>query len=622
MIAGLNKFKIDWIEKSFQLAFFILRNRKNALETVKRSLDKFDLQRKKERRRSYWRKKHLRLWVTKVSKKDSDILQWLTYVEANPYEKQQEDAGEITAEILVIRFIKSLVEITTALSSFYLNVGLQRILRSYDTSETQRLYEIVTDRHLSANEYRRAKAFLMTKLQERFGSLLQTVDVRFGEIRFAAVQQQDLWTVMVDECLQEFTPWSTQGACLIPPEFHSVHHVLPTLLSGAGARKAAYDLIETNRIHAFLDPICFRRLTNAVGVDSPEQRLSVPEFFLRNKNENQKPGGKGPDAPPLNAAERAEIRQYLAERDLRRRSAASRVLRITVDGAERLRVNLDDDREQQFEIEEGARTIEVWTEYSGEELVLACHRICYTPEQGFSLFDEPICLYGTKQLHLRILPQPKAGTELSRATVTFALRQEVSISSSRSWRAPSWLMLLPKYAFLGAVFLALGWWMAAGWHHHQQALQQAAVESLERELASERAQHLAGQNQAVPRAPGAIDYRLLPDSLASRDEANATLVKVPLPQQPAMITFGLTIASHGARQYRAILRPFLEHNEILAETLPQPEEATKSLTLKFLVPSSLLSPGRDYTIDLTYRTPGGQAQEGDAFSFETEKNEK
>jgi hypothetical protein len=162
-------------------------------------------------------------------------------------------------------------------------------------------------------------------------------------------------------------------------------------------------------------------------------------------------------------------------------------------------------------------------------------------------FDEPICLYGTTRLHLRILLQPKADVELSRTTVTFAIRQEVSIFVLALREGPIVVILLPKYAFVGAVFLAIGWWMAVGCHHRQQAFQQAALERLEKDLAKEREQRVVAQNQVVPRAPGAIDYKLLPDSLDSRDEDNATLVKVPLPQQSAIITCESMVATTCAR---------------------------------------------------------------------------
>lgn len=621
-MAGPNKLQDDWIEKSFQLAYFILRNRKSAIETVQRSLDKFDPQRKREKRRTYWRKRHLKQWLTKVSKVDSDILQWLICVEANPYEKQQEDSGEITAEIMVIRFIKCLVETTTALSSFYVNVGLQRILHSYNISETQQLYEIVTDRHLGADAYRRAKSRLMGKLQERFGNFLRTAESRFGEMRFIAEQQQNLWTEVVDECLQKFTPWSTQGACLVPPQFHSPRDILPRLLSGIGARQADSNLIETNRFHAFLHPVCFGRLANAVGLEPPHRKLSLPQFFF--KGEGMKAGsGRGPHASPLNDEERAEIRQYLAEQDLRRRSASSQILKITVDGAERLRFKLDEDRELRFDIEEDAKLIEAWTLYDAEELLLASHRIQYDAEERFLSFDGPLLDHGEQKFNLSISPEVmEDGDELHRATITLAFGPVVVAPSRRSWELKSWLAVLPKYAIPAVPLLALGWWMAVARYHRQQEIHRTELERLQSALASERALRLAAQNQGAAESGGAIlSYKLSPDAFAARDEG-AGMVKVLVPQQPVIIAFELAAGNLGNprhQRYRAVLRPFFDHKEILAETLTPPEEAMKPLKLKFSVPSSLLSPGHDYTIDLTYLTPEGQAHEVAAFSFQTVK---
>ena len=622
MLPGIISPQADWIEKSFQLAFFILRDRKSAIETVKRSLDQFDPQKRKERERTYWRKKHLRQRLTKVSRADSDILQWLIYAVASQYEKLQEQLGDVTAGVMLIRYVKYLVQLATGLTSFHLNVGLQRILRSYDTAETQKLYEVVTDRQMNTDVYRRAKKTLMAKLQARFGSVLRAVPAKYGEVRFVAQQEQDSWVELVNECLREFTPWSTEGACLLPANFDFTHHVLPRLLSGAGAKKSDYDIIETHRFHAFLDPVCFSRLTRALHLAPPQDRLSVPEFFLNNKNNDddmQPAVRRHPNAPPLNEEERATIHEYLEEQDLSRGRASPTILRVTVDGVERLYVRLDEDCEHQFGLEEGDNLIGIWTQDTAEELLLANHRILYGAWDDFLPFDGPVFASEGRKLDLHISPQTENGSELQRAMVTLTCGPRAAMPSHHSWEPSSWLVLLPKYAFLGAVFLAIGWWMAVGRHQQQQALQQAAVERLERELASERAQHLAVQNPAVPGGPGAIGYKLL-HSLASRDEGNAGLVKVLLPQQPAIITFELAAGNLRHQRYRAVLRPFLDHNEILAETLTQPEEATKTLTLKFLVPSSLLSPGRDYTIDLTYLTPRGQAHEVDAFSFQTVKN--
>ena len=51
---------------------------------------------------------------------------------------------------MVVRYIKHLVQITTGASSFHVNIGLNRLLRSYSTPEVQQFYELITERYPGA----------------------------------------------------------------------------------------------------------------------------------------------------------------------------------------------------------------------------------------------------------------------------------------------------------------------------------------------------------------------------------------------------------------------------------------------------------------------------------------
>ena len=114
---------------------------------------------------------------------------------------------------MAIRYIKHLIQITTALSSFYVNVGVTRLLHNYSTSEAQRAYEMLTSRFLGPDEYRRAKSALMDKMSERFAGFLKIARVDHGELRFETSDNQERWVDAVSDSLSVFTPWSTQGHC-------------------------------------------------------------------------------------------------------------------------------------------------------------------------------------------------------------------------------------------------------------------------------------------------------------------------------------------------------------------------------------------------------------------------
>src|SRR5262249_62321255 len=100
-----------------------------------------------------------------------------------------------------------------AMSSFYVNIGLYRLLHNYSTADAQRSYETITERYLGADEYRRAKAVLMDKLERRFGRYIRTIRTQHGERRFEAWENQQRWADLVGSCLTLFIPWSTRQSC-------------------------------------------------------------------------------------------------------------------------------------------------------------------------------------------------------------------------------------------------------------------------------------------------------------------------------------------------------------------------------------------------------------------------
>ena len=118
----------DLLEKGFQLAYFIVRNRAEAIQILSNAMSKLGVQRSREKKRAYWRHKNLKRKITRIVRDDRDALQWLIYFESEQYEKQQEQAGVQTTRDMIVRYIKHLTQMTTAMSSFYVHVGLHRVL--------------------------------------------------------------------------------------------------------------------------------------------------------------------------------------------------------------------------------------------------------------------------------------------------------------------------------------------------------------------------------------------------------------------------------------------------------------------------------------------------------------
>jgi hypothetical protein len=148
-----------------------------------RALNKLQLAATAQGKRLYYRltgRADARKARSKVSMGEPHLLQRLVYVESEEYERRKEAAAQspqLTDGVsparrtdLVVYFIKHLVRITTKRNSFYVTLGLSRLLYNYTTPETMELYNLVIqdpervhDDYLSI-----AKGFATKELKERF----------------------------------------------------------------------------------------------------------------------------------------------------------------------------------------------------------------------------------------------------------------------------------------------------------------------------------------------------------------------------------------------------------------------------------------------------------------------
>jgi len=128
---------VDLLERGFQLAHLLLADRQKALSTLSRALYKLDARHLREKKRTYWRDKYLKSWITRITRNDADILQWLILFESDSDEKEGEACGKPSTRDMIVRYIKHLVRLTTPMSSFNVNVGVSRLLHNYTGVEIQ-----------------------------------------------------------------------------------------------------------------------------------------------------------------------------------------------------------------------------------------------------------------------------------------------------------------------------------------------------------------------------------------------------------------------------------------------------------------------------------------------------
>ena len=288
-------FTDDLLNKAFHLACFILGDRDAALRVVTGALSKLEVATAAQDKRLYYRPTG-RLWSRRsqsnhfrnnISFNEPHLLQRLIYIESEPYEIAQEQGkGSVAVgeEDLVIHFIKHLTKKTVKRNSFYVTLGLSRLLYSYTTAETMDIYNAVIqdpERVKDDYYYRSRKGILMQELKQRFGNLINVCHGARGEDRFQANDNQGRFVELVRECLTFFTPWHTP--CLVPAGIDPITDGIASL-SYQGHNEE--DKIEVNRIHAVLHPGCFQRLTADLRFDPPDSRLEIPRFYANDMNGN------------------------------------------------------------------------------------------------------------------------------------------------------------------------------------------------------------------------------------------------------------------------------------------------------------------------------------------------
>jgi len=189
-----NSLMEESLARAFQLAYFIHGDRETALNIAAEALAKLEVAAAAQDKRLYYtptgRAARAERFRTKVSVGELHLLQRLVYVESEPYERlaEQSPNGESPdEEDMLIHFIKHLVRITVRRNSFYVTLGLSRLLHNYSTAETMEMYNILVQdpgRVRDDYYYRSRKGRLMKELKERFGDLLRVARGARGEERF------------------------------------------------------------------------------------------------------------------------------------------------------------------------------------------------------------------------------------------------------------------------------------------------------------------------------------------------------------------------------------------------------------------------------------------------------
>lgn len=389
---------IDQLLKSaFQLAYFIHPDKQTAIDITLAAVDRLEVASEAQDKRIYYRptgRVASRASRTRISLSKKHLLQRLVYIESEPYERLEELRPDaLSQQVLLIYFIKHLVRIVIKRNSFYVLLGLSRLLCNYSTAETMGMYSFLVqdpDRIRDDTYYRMRKRQLMQEMENRFGALIRTHKNQRREVRFQSQECTDDYLRLTKNCLIRFTPWDTQ--CVLPNSIDPSSSFVDDLLF-KGSDPDDEHAIETNRIHTVLHPDCYNRLVTLLGLDLPDQRIEIPFFFIPG---NTPPASGDRNAPPaLEETDIDQIKEILNERARRRRKTSGELLSILVDGEERAQWNLHQASRIQLEIEDGSELIELRRSGKHGELSVANFLLEYG-ESGITAAHQDFVLRGQK----------------------------------------------------------------------------------------------------------------------------------------------------------------------------------------------------------------------------------
>lgn len=420
------------IQQSFALAYFILGDEAGAFAVVREALGKLEVAAAAQVKRLYYsptrRTPRQRGGPegnrTKVSLSDTHLLQRLIYVESEPFEKARERRPEaVRAEDLLVHYVKHLVRISIKRNSFYVALGVSRLLHSYSTNETMEIYNVVVqdpDRVKDDYYYRSRKGRLLQEMKERFEDFVSVCRGSRGEERFQTLDAPGEFAGLVSECLELFSPWHTP--CSIPERYDPTTDEIPTLSS---AHRGEEDKVEIKRIHALVHPDCYELLTGSLKLEPPASRLSVPRFSLPNgKNDMSSPNDKPRrHGPPLGGSQVAALKRLLGEESARRKATHARLLSVSVDGVERARLDLERDGSASLAVSDRDELVEVRALDADGRTLLATHLLGGGPDGVERAAQSEIVLEGGQRLTFSLSPAPGESDEARRASLKVTYRE-------------------------------------------------------------------------------------------------------------------------------------------------------------------------------------------------------
>ncbi|MGH9803030.1 MAG: hypothetical protein ACRD82_21910, partial [Blastocatellia bacterium] len=413
------------LNRAYQLAYFILGNQDASERVAVEAVDRLQMAVVTQDRRYYYvpqgsahqlsRSSGAR---SKVTFNELHLLQRLIFDETEVGEKEQE-RDEFDDRRLLIHFLKHLVRITVKRNSFYVSLGVTRLLHRYSINEAIALHSVVMQDPSRAKDnyyWRSRKGQLLREVKSRFGDLLMLTRGAYGEERFIPRPNQARYADFVTHCLEKLMPWETQ--CPLPAGQGLVDGRIPAL-EFDGDDPDEEHRTEVARMHAALHPACFGRLITGLGFDPPMARLDLPEFF-HDEIDSQQSSEDSFQMIETDRMNSETMQAKLAERQARRQSIERnpRQVKILVDRQPRATLDLETASHVDFKLFEGDEFIEIRAS-EAPDICLALYPIESQMLQQARIPEKFVIeLAGGQKLNFALTPERDADGEVTGAVIS------------------------------------------------------------------------------------------------------------------------------------------------------------------------------------------------------------
>lgn len=373
--------------RAFELAFFLLGDKRLA-EFIAREVSlklNLDFRLMKKGRESYKAESFYRVKLNKVLMLDKMV--YTKVREHEPVSLRADGGGgglQVDERTMIVRYISEIVSDSLNRDSFYLAIGLLRILFNYETEEVRKVCEVLIQNPdvPDADSCRRKKSGLMKKLQERFNGSLEIIEVGGQrEQRFRAHVDSSRFIELVQECLNIFTP-RKPGCFHLPPQFDPLNHVIAQLQNPNGHKSHS---LERLRMHMLIHPPCLEPILNSLKFLAHARRLEIPLFQIN--NEGSVPPSNDSSGPNPNPAENLQcLEDECRQQQKRRERISPDEIRVLVDNVERGVMKLNEPQRLKIELEDGEGIIEFSGQDKQGRLCLGLHFLSWDSNE---ITEEP-----------------------------------------------------------------------------------------------------------------------------------------------------------------------------------------------------------------------------------------